>query len=199
MGLWKGWYEQDGQRSEMTIGKFKVKENKISGSGEDPNGKFEFIGFYGPDGTAHFVKQYKGAHQVKYEGKREGQTITGTWSLMGMSGPFHLYKERKWAGHYVQNGSHEAMHIDSLKFKKGTVSGRGEDTNGKFEISGTIEKNGAVHFTKQYIGKHAVQYNGQRNYHEIKGTWSVPDYGISDEFFLQKQFSEENDHSSDSD
>ena len=47
---WKGWYEQDGNRSEMNIGKFKVNGSKISGSGQDGVGSFEFIGFYSPDG-----------------------------------------------------------------------------------------------------------------------------------------------------
>ena len=85
----------------MVMGKLKVKGSKISGEGEDEVGRFEFIGFYHPDGRCRFIKQYKGAHQVNYEGRREGQTIHGQWEVQGTTGGFRMWKERKWAGHYV--------------------------------------------------------------------------------------------------
>jgi hypothetical protein len=32
------------------------------------------------------------------------------------------------------------------------IKGKGEDTVGKFEITGNMQPNGEVHFIKQYIG-----------------------------------------------
>ena len=135
---WKGWYEQNGARSKMVIGKFKVKDNKISGEGQDEVGKFVFAGLYDTANEVHFIKRYLGQHEVHYKGKREGQTISGTWSVMGMSGTFYLYKEREWSGHYKQGGNANQMKIDSLKFRQGKITGRGEDGNGKFVINGDI-------------------------------------------------------------
>ena len=121
---WKGWYEQNGHRANMTIGQFKVKSNKISGKGSDEQGDFEFVGFYDSHNEVHFIKKYLGKHEVHYRGKREGQTISGTWTLEGgYSGPFFLYKEREWTGHYMQGGNPGEMKIESLKFRGGKVSG----------------------------------------------------------------------------
>ena len=92
------------------------------------------------------MKQYKGAHQVHYQGKREGQTISGQWSVQGMTGNFFLYKEREWAGHYVQDGAHQEMKLGSLKIKGEKISGRGEDVNGQFVIEGRIAPHGELEF-----------------------------------------------------
>ena len=146
MPQWKGWYQQGGFRHDMKISKFKVKGSKIEGKGADDEGHFEFIGFYGPDGHTRFIKQYEGKHQVAYEGRREGQTISGHWEVNGMKDEFHIFKERKWAGHYNQHGVDHEMELASLKFKKGHISGKGQDTNGAFEINGTIQPNGDLEF-----------------------------------------------------
>ncbi len=79
MGVWRGWYEQNGERHEMRIQKFKVKSHKISGEGSDVNGEFEIVGYYTSKNSIHFIKQYKGAHQVHYTGARLGQSMTGRW------------------------------------------------------------------------------------------------------------------------
>ena len=56
MGIWKGWYEQGGQKSEMRLKKFNVKGNKVQGKGSDQVGEFEIIGFYTTDKHVQFVK-----------------------------------------------------------------------------------------------------------------------------------------------
>ena len=56
MGVWKGWYEQNGNKHEMRLKKFKVKGNKIQGKGKDEVGEFEFMGFYTQDKNVQFVK-----------------------------------------------------------------------------------------------------------------------------------------------
>ena len=185
MGVWKGQFEEAGEWHDMEIKTFKVKDSAISGGGKDASGKFEFIGLYNAEGAVHFVKQYKGAHQIEYKGRREGQFIEGEWSFQGNSGPFKIWKQRKWEGTFSQGGQHHPMHFQTLKFRKGQVSGSGEDDNGKFVIDGTIGDHGDIEFKKQYIGKHAVLYKGTRTYHLIKGHWSIPDFGLHDEFELK--------------
>jgi hypothetical protein len=56
MGVWKGWYEQNGNKYEMKLNKFKVKGNKIQGEGKDEVGEFEFMGSYTQDKNVQFVK-----------------------------------------------------------------------------------------------------------------------------------------------
>ena len=174
MGVWKGWFEQDGTRTEMRIQKFKVKGSKIEGKGHDAVGEFEILGYYTDSGSVHFIKKYKGAHEVHYNGQRDKQSISGKWTLAGFSGAFNLYKEREWQGHYSQ------------------------DPNGQFVIEGHIQNNGQLEFTKQYIGKHAVHYKGQRTYKQIVGQWSIPEYGMHDSFELNKFITKESNESSDS-
>lgn len=198
MGVWKGWYEQDGSRQEMRIQKFKVKDSKISGKGHDAVGEFEILGYYTASGSVHFIKKYKGAHEVHYNGQRDKQTISGKWTLEAYNGGFHLYKEREWQGHYSQGGSNHEVKIEALRFKSGKISGNGEDTNGKFVIDGHIQHNGQLEFVKQYIGKHAVHYKGQRNYNQIVGQWSIPEFGMHDLFELNKVITAESNESSDS-
>ena len=155
------------------------------------------MGYYTDSGSVHFIKKYKGAHEVHYNGQKEKQTISGKWSLQGHSGGFHLYKEREWHGHYSQGGSNHDMKLNSLRFKNGKISGAGEDPNGQFVIDGHIQQNGQLEFTKQYIGKHAVHYKGQRNYKQIVGHWSIPEFGMHDAFELNKFVTEEGNESSD--
>ncbi len=145
MGVWKGWYEQNGEKHEMRLKKFNVKGSKISGKGQDENGEFEFIGSYTADKQVKFVKQYN-AYQVHYEGVRAGQTLQGHWSVNGLSGGFYLYKEREWVGHYVQDGNHQEMKLGSLKIKGEHITGRGEDNVGSFVIDGRIAPNGTLEF-----------------------------------------------------
>lgn len=43
----------------------------------------------------------------------------------------------------------------------GHVEGKGEDSVGKFELKGSFNQNStAVRFKKQYIGMHAIYYQG---------------------------------------
>ena len=56
MGVWKGWYEQNGQRHEMKIQSLKVKGCRIAGKGNDANGEFEIVGLYTQDNKVNFIK-----------------------------------------------------------------------------------------------------------------------------------------------
>ena len=98
MSSWKGYYELDGVKTEMRLKKFKVKGNKISGNGDDEIGEFDIIGDYNAEHKVSFIKQYKGAHQVHYNGEIDGQSISGHWEVNGLSGKFNFSNELHWAG-----------------------------------------------------------------------------------------------------
>jgi len=65
---------------------------RIEGEGRDVIGSFTFAGEYGDDGTIRMVKQYRGRHQVLYQGTYDGEgTIFGQWSIPPLwSGSFAL-------------------------------------------------------------------------------------------------------------
>ena len=88
-----------------------------------------------------------------------------------------ISKQRKWVGHYEQNGQMNPMEFEALKFKGPKVSGRGSDNVGQFFIDGKIDMNGRFEFRKMYVGAHNVLYEGERHYHIVKGRWVIPDYG----------------------
>ena len=91
---WGGWFEQDGDRTEMTLDKFKVKKNgKIKGKGEDAVGEFKFKGFaVGKKFMAR--KHYSGAHTIMYWGDIDSglETLEGFWGfeMWEEEGPFKL-------------------------------------------------------------------------------------------------------------
>jgi hypothetical protein len=63
----------------------------------------------------------------------------------------------------------------SLTFRNGTMTGAGRDWVGDFTLRGryTID-DGRCHFTKRYVGKHDVFYNGFNEGKGIWGTWEIP-------------------------
>ena len=78
---WGGWFEQDGEQTEMHLDKFKVKKNgKIKGKGDDAVGEFTFKGFaVGKKFMAR--KHYSGAHTIMYWGDIDSglETLEGFW------------------------------------------------------------------------------------------------------------------------
>jgi hypothetical protein len=57
----------------------------------------------------------------------------------------------------------------------------GVDALGRFTLAGTLNAStGEVHFGKQYVGSHAVAYEGFLAGRAIRGTWRV---GVSDGLF----------------
>jgi len=73
-----------------------------------------------------------------------------------------------------------------LKFKNGVVSGKGSDPIGKFTWSGVYDPfNKTVNMTKQYEGKHSVQYSGRKcGPKAFEGQWNTEKgHGT---FYLQK-------------
>ena len=80
----------------------------------------------------------------------------------------------RWTGFFVQKpipGKHQ-MEL-RLNFADSTISGEGRDWVGEFVLTGRYSiADGKCHWKKQYVGKHAVYYQG---YNEGKGIWGLWD------------------------
>lgn len=81
----------------------------------------------------------------------------------------------QWTGYYVQYDKQYPMTFKNFYITpvpQGEIRGGGEDTVGKFEISGSFNNNAtAVRFAKKYIGKHTIYYEGEFNGNTIEGSW----------------------------
>jgi hypothetical protein len=69
----------------------------------------------------------------------------------------------------------ESAHSLELTFADGRVSGEGTDWVGEFVIGGTYdEATQRVAYTKAYVGKHSIEYTGQRDAEgNISGEWQL--------------------------
>ncbi len=75
-------------------------EGILNGEGRDWVGKYIVRGRYDlADGRCHWTKQYRGKHEVFYEGFNEGQGIWGSWHIhaspltIEVHGGFHIWPE----------------------------------------------------------------------------------------------------------
>jgi hypothetical protein len=75
-----------------------------------------------------------------------------------------------WTGFFLQRlipGKHRMELV--LTFRQGVMTGEGRDWVGEFVIRGRYEiSDGRCHWTKRYVGKHDVFYQG---FNEGKGIW----------------------------
>lgn len=74
---------------ELTL---RFEGTRVEGEGADVVGPFTFAGRVEEQGRIVMVKQYAGAHSVRYEGEYDGEgTIFGNWFIPNFdSGPFAL-------------------------------------------------------------------------------------------------------------
>ena len=91
-------------------------------------------------------------------------------------------------GKYYEYDQGFDMFFDFFSLTEGRVSGQGNDGIGPFTMAGNYDNQGKISFTKRYVGKHAVEYNGNIVYDnfggfKIKGTWTIED--ATDEFYLE--------------
>lgn len=62
----------------------------------------------------------------------------------------------------------------NLEFSNGRMTGEGADGIGFFVIAGNyFTQTGECSWTKQYVGRHAVDYKGYREGKGIWGTWRL--------------------------
>ncbi|WP_010582374.1 hypothetical protein [Schlesneria paludicola] len=77
-----------------------------------------------------------------------------------------------WEGYFLQPGAKNRNNMELvLTFRDGAFSGEGRDFVGAFAITGHYDcESGRCSWTKQYLGMHAVAYQG---YNEGRGIWGV--------------------------
>lgn len=82
----------------------------------------------------------------------------------------------RWTGFFLQKelpGKH-MMELD-LSFSQGVLKGEGRDRVGAFILTGKYSlADGKCHWTKRYIGKHDVFYDGFNEGKGIWGVWQIP-------------------------
>jgi len=81
-----------------------------------------------------------------------------------------------WTGFFLQKelpGKH--LMVLALTFQQGTMTGDGRDRVGDFIVRGhyTLD-DGKCWWTKRYLGKHDVFYQGYNEGKGIWGTWEIP-------------------------
>lgn len=81
-----------------------------------------------------------------------------------------------WKGYFLQPvlpGKHW-MEL-SLTFRKGVLQGDGRDWVGRFLFRGRYDvETGKCWWTKQYVGRHSIAYQGYNEGRGIWGTWEWP-------------------------
>jgi hypothetical protein len=86
-----------------------------------------------------------------------------------------------WTGFFLQPmipGRH-LMELH-LTFRGGAITGEGRDWVGKFILRGQYTlADGKCHWTKRYLSKHDVFYQGFNEGRGIWGTWEIPNSEIS--------------------
>ena len=84
-----------------------------------------------------------------------------------------------WIGFFLQKlvpGKHQ-MEL-RLTFRQGQIGGEGRDWVGFFFLRGQYSvADGRCHWTKRYLGKHDVFYQGFNEGKGIWGTWEIPGDG----------------------
>jgi len=75
-----------------------------------------------------------------------------------------------WTGYFLQHRSKGMMELH-ITFRQGALRGEGRDYVGRFVLRGRYElADGKCYWTKRYLGKHDVFYQG---YNEGKGIWGM--------------------------
>jgi hypothetical protein len=92
-GKWLGFWKQGSLRGDMEC-VLTFRKGTLTGEGRDRIGDFTFRGRYDTnDGTCHWVKRYRGAHDVFYKGYNEGKGIWGVWEMTIDRGGFHIWPD----------------------------------------------------------------------------------------------------------
>ena len=95
-GPWIGfWIQRRWGKQQMSLSLAFV-EGRVSGSGRDIVGRFDFNGTYDlKTGRVLMTKQYEGAHRVEYDGTNQGDGmwLWGVWNIRTVRGGFHLWPE----------------------------------------------------------------------------------------------------------
>ncbi len=87
-----------------------------------------------------------------------------------------------WVGFFVQKYpplGRQSMEL-RLTFNAGVMKGEGRELLGAFLITGRYDVgDGRCHWTKRYIGRHDVFYNGFNEGKGIWGVWEIPGHNVA--------------------
>ena len=115
----------------------------------------------------------------------------------------------EWCGFYIESHRPQRgwMHL-YLAFEDGKIRGEGTDYIGPWVATGTYEEgSGECQWTKNYVGKHNVDYVGTCTENGIQGKWRIisegpfhiwpKSHGHFNELYLRDEleFPEETNHS----
>lgn len=92
--------------------------------------------------------------------------------------PDSRFPSGPWTGYFLQPGrpGKEWMEL-ILTFCQGVIGGEGRDRVGEFRIKGRYQvDDGKCWWTKAYVKKHSIAYQG---YNEGKGIWGTWEYHVS--------------------
>jgi hypothetical protein len=81
-----------------------------------------------------------------------------------------------WVGFFLQR-EFPGRHLMELRlsFRCGVLTGEGRDWVGSFTLRGRYDlHDGKCHWTKRYLGRHDVFYQGYNEGKGIWGTWELP-------------------------
>jgi hypothetical protein len=84
----------------------------------------------------------------------------------------------KWVGFWTQKAPPPGKHRQELvlTFAKGEMRGEGRDWVGVFHIRGFYSvEDGKCRWSKRYVGRHDVFYQGFNEGKGIWGTWEIPE------------------------
>ncbi len=84
----------------------------------------------------------------------------------------------EWTGFYIEHHHPRRgwMHL-YLHFRDGNVQGEGTDYVGQWSIHGKYDtSSGLVSWSKRYVGKHQVHYQGTITANGIIGAWNISNW-----------------------
>src|SRR5688572_3786517 len=102
-GPWLCVWEQHGQREVERELSLTFEAGRVSGSGSDTHGRFNYQGTFDPSGKLHLLKQYvsgvSGSCTFIYSGQHDGEgVIAGEWHQQGSSSNRGGFELRPWDG-----------------------------------------------------------------------------------------------------
>lgn len=87
-----------------------------------------------------------------------------------------------WVGFFLQKAI-PGRHLMELRisFRHGVITAEGRDWVGNFTLKGRYDlADGRCYWTKRYVGKHDVFYQGFNEGKGIWGTWEIPTETLPD-------------------
>jgi len=122
-GPWTGFYNyspSDKHRMDLYL---EFRHGRLTGDGIDDVGRFAIRGRYDvAAGECYWTKTYLGAHDVFYQGFREGKGIWGTWNINfghGGHGGFHIWPKGLTEQHSAVAGEESILHVPRPAVRRG--------------------------------------------------------------------------------